>query len=308
MSASPTRARPRPSVAASCSPRSPDAARRAATRRCYPRAIQTANIALDVADRAWIPVDAHLASQRAPLRCAAGHGQGGNAREVRHRAVQAWRRTFDAPPPELDDDDRVQPGERPALRGGIDGDVPRTETPEASSSTGCCRTGSRTSPPTYAAGKTVLVTAHGNTLRASRQAPRRHQRRRHRRAQHPDRHPPRLRLDDDFSRRPGRVPRPRGRRCRRRRGREPGEESNLTHPHAARGGCRTALPLFTSPERSALPGADDTDRTGVGRSTRRWRGRRPSWRPRPRGRRTAPGSGWPGSRRRLRPPRPASCR
>ena len=74
-----------------------------------------------------------------------------------------WRRSFDVPPPPLADDAECQPGRRPALR-GIDGELPRTEC-SSSSSTACCRTGRPTSSPTSRAGKTVLVTAHGNSLR-----------------------------------------------------------------------------------------------------------------------------------------------
>ena len=94
---------------------------------------------------------------------------------------------FDVPPPPIDDDDEFSQAARRALRRPR-----RRAAPHASasrtSSPGCCPTGTAAIvPTTCSAGQTVLVAAHGNSLRAHRQAPRRHQRRRHRRAQHPDR-------------------------------------------------------------------------------------------------------------------------
>ncbi len=53
------------------------------------RAISTATIALDVADRHWIPVRRSLAAQRAPLRRPAGAGQGSHPRALWGRAVHA---------------------------------------------------------------------------------------------------------------------------------------------------------------------------------------------------------------------------
>ena len=42
------------------------------------RAIMTANLSLDAADRHWIPGGARLAPQRASLRCSAGQEQEGD--------------------------------------------------------------------------------------------------------------------------------------------------------------------------------------------------------------------------------------
>ncbi len=103
-STSPPRAGPRPRAAASCSP----------SRACCPtcvhtsllrRAIRTANLALDAADRLWIPVAARLAAQRAPLRRAAGQGQGRRpATEFGDEQFMLWRRSYDTPPPPIADE------------------------------------------------------------------------------------------------------------------------------------------------------------------------------------------------------------
>lgn len=74
-----------------------------------------------------------------------------------------WRRSFDVPPPELADDAEYSQSADPRYI-GIDGEVPRTESLKIVID--------RMLPyweseiiPDLQAGKTVLVTAHGNSLR-----------------------------------------------------------------------------------------------------------------------------------------------
>ncbi len=68
------------------------------------RAIQTANIALDAADRLWIPVERSWRLNERHYG-AAGQGQGADARGVRPpEQFQLWRRSFDVPPPPPLDD------------------------------------------------------------------------------------------------------------------------------------------------------------------------------------------------------------
>ena len=74
-----------------------------------------------------------------------------------------WRRSFDVPPPPLDDDSEFSQVHDPRYA-GIDGDVPRTESLKLVID--------RMMPywesdiaADLRAGKTVLVTAHGNSLR-----------------------------------------------------------------------------------------------------------------------------------------------
>ena len=75
-----------------------------------------------------------------------------------------WRRSFDVPPPLLDDDSEFSQVNDPRYV-GIDGEIPRTESLKLVID--------RLLPyweseivPDLRAGKTVLVTAHGNSLRA----------------------------------------------------------------------------------------------------------------------------------------------
>ena len=102
-----------------------------------------------------------------------------------------WRRSFDVPPPPLDDDSEwSQVGDE--RYNGIDGEVPRTESLKIVID--------RMLPyweseivPDLKSGKTVLVTAHGNSLRALVKHLDDISGRRDRGAQHPDGHSPCIR-------------------------------------------------------------------------------------------------------------------
>ncbi len=128
------------------------------------RAINTAHIALDQIDRNWIPT---LRSWRLNERHY-GSLQGLDKAETLEKygaeQFQIWRRSYDVPPPAIADDNQYsQVGdERYADLGN---DVPRTE---------CLKDVLVRMIPYWEseisvalkAGKTVLVTAHGNSLRA----------------------------------------------------------------------------------------------------------------------------------------------
>ncbi|HEX5724913.1 MAG TPA: 2,3-diphosphoglycerate-dependent phosphoglycerate mutase [Longimicrobiaceae bacterium] len=129
------------------------------------RAIRTLWIALDELDRMWIP-------QRADWRLNERHYgdlQGKNKAESVARfgeeQVHRWRRSYATRPPELPPDDRRFPGDDPRYR-----DVPADRLPRAES---LADTVARVLPywesevrPAVAAGKRVIVSAHGNSLRA----------------------------------------------------------------------------------------------------------------------------------------------
>ena len=99
-----------------------------------------------------------------------------------------WRRSYDTPPPPLADDDEFCQVGDPRYADLPDEIMPRTE---------CLKdVVARMLPywydaivPDLRAGQTVLVAAHGNSLRALVKHLDGHRRRRGRRAQHPDRHP-----------------------------------------------------------------------------------------------------------------------
>jgi 2,3-bisphosphoglycerate-dependent phosphoglycerate mutase len=128
------------------------------------RAIQTANLALEVADRQWIPVKRSWRLNERHYGALQGKDKAQTLEEYGPEKFQIWRRSFDVPPPPLDDDAEYSQvhDERYAH---IDGEVPRTESLKLVID--------RMLPYWYsditvdlAAGKTVLITAHGNSLRA----------------------------------------------------------------------------------------------------------------------------------------------
>jgi 2,3-bisphosphoglycerate-dependent phosphoglycerate mutase len=128
------------------------------------RAIQTANIALDTADRLWIPVKRSWRLNERHYGALQGKDKAQTLEEFGAVQFQLWRRSFDVPPPPLDDDSEFSQAhdERYAELGS---DLPRTES--------LALVIKRLLPywnsdivPDLKSGKTVLVTAHGNSLRA----------------------------------------------------------------------------------------------------------------------------------------------
>jgi 2,3-bisphosphoglycerate-dependent phosphoglycerate mutase len=128
------------------------------------RAIQTADLALDVADRLWIPVKRSWRLNERHYGALQGKDKAQTLEEYGPERFQEWRRSFDVPPPPLADDAEYSQlhDERYAH---IDGEIPRTESLKLVID--------RLLPYWHsditvdlAAGKTVLVTAHGNSLRA----------------------------------------------------------------------------------------------------------------------------------------------
>lgn len=128
------------------------------------RAIDTANIALKEADRAWI--DARR-SWRLNERHY-GALQGKNKTEIRdeygEEQFMQWRRSYDVPPPEIDDDNEFSQAGDARYR-DADGEMPRTE---------CLKDVlERLLPywegevlPSFEKHDTIIVAAHGNSLRA----------------------------------------------------------------------------------------------------------------------------------------------
>ena len=128
------------------------------------RAIHTANIALEVAERSWIDVKRSWRLNERHYGALQGKDKAQTLAEYGAEQFQTWRRSFDVPPPPIADDDKYSQAhdERYADLGES---VPKTE---------CLKDVlDRMLPlweqeikPDLIAGKTVLITAHGNSLRA----------------------------------------------------------------------------------------------------------------------------------------------
>ncbi|BDZ49244.1 2,3-bisphosphoglycerate-dependent phosphoglycerate mutase [Frondihabitans sucicola] len=128
------------------------------------RAIQTANLALEEADRLWIPVKRSWRLNERHYGALQGKDKAQTLEEYGPEQFQTWRRSFDVPPPALDDDSEWSQAhdERYADLGA---DAPRTESLELVIERMLPYWESDITVD-LAAGKTVLVTAHGNSLRA----------------------------------------------------------------------------------------------------------------------------------------------
>jgi len=128
------------------------------------RAIHTANIALQVADLDWLPVKRSWRLNERHYGALQGKDKAQTLEEFGEEKFMTWRRSFDVPPPELADDaEYSQVHERRYV--GIDGEVPRTESLKIVIDRMLPYWESDITKD-LAAGKTVLVTAHGNSLRA----------------------------------------------------------------------------------------------------------------------------------------------
>jgi 2,3-bisphosphoglycerate-dependent phosphoglycerate mutase len=129
------------------------------------RAIKTLNLALETSDQMYAPV---VKTWRLNERMyGALTGLDKKETVVKHGAdqVQIWRRSFDIPPPPLEKTDQYYPGNEAKYKDLKPSEIPLTE---------CLKdTIDRVLPfwqaeivPALKAGKTVLVAAHGNSVRS----------------------------------------------------------------------------------------------------------------------------------------------
>ncbi|MFC5175747.1 phosphoglyceromutase [Nocardioides taihuensis] len=128
------------------------------------RAINTAALALDAADRHWIPVRRSWRLNERHYGALQGKDKKATLAEFGEEQFMLWRRSYDVPPPPLADDDEWSQVGDPRYA-GLGEEMPRSE---------CLKdVVARFLPywessivPDLRAGHTVLVAAHGNSLRA----------------------------------------------------------------------------------------------------------------------------------------------
>ncbi len=126
------------------------------------RAITTANLALDAADRHWIPVRRSWRLNERHYGALQGKDKKQTLAEFGEEQFMLWRRSYDTPPPEIElgsefsqDADPRYAGE-PTVRTECLKDVLERALPYWESAI----------VPDLREGKTVLVAAHGNSIRA----------------------------------------------------------------------------------------------------------------------------------------------
>ena len=128
------------------------------------RAITTAGLALDAADRHWIPVRRSWRLNERHYGALQGKDKKQTLEQYGEEQFMLWRRSFDTPPPPLDDADEYSQVGDPRYA-DLGDEMPRTE---------CLKDViGRLLPywdagivPDLRAGQTVLIAAHGNSLRA----------------------------------------------------------------------------------------------------------------------------------------------
>ena len=126
------------------------------------RAIKTLHLALEAAGRIWIPEDKDWRLNERHYGGLTGLDKAETAAKHGESQVKVWRRSFDIPPPPLEPGSEFDLASDPRYAGIA---VPNTESLKD--------TIARVLPcwdekiaPALKAGHTVLVTAHGNSLRA----------------------------------------------------------------------------------------------------------------------------------------------
>jgi 2,3-bisphosphoglycerate-dependent phosphoglycerate mutase len=129
------------------------------------RAIKTLNIVLEELDLLWLPVHKSWRANERMYGALSGLNKAETAERHGEAQVKVWRRSYDVPPPPLDESHEHWPGKDPRYKNLDPRDVPRTE---------CLKdTVARFLPlwndeiaPRIKKGERVLIAAHGNSLRA----------------------------------------------------------------------------------------------------------------------------------------------
>jgi 2,3-bisphosphoglycerate-dependent phosphoglycerate mutase len=129
------------------------------------RAIKTLWLTLDALDQVWVPVIGDWRLNERHYGALQGLNKAETAAKFGDAQMEIWRRSYDVPPPLVDPDDERHPRHDPRYASLPPGSLPRGESLKDTVArflpywTG-------TIAPAIRAGRRVLITAHGNSLRA----------------------------------------------------------------------------------------------------------------------------------------------
>lgn len=129
------------------------------------RAIKTLYIALEEMDLMWIPVIKSWRLNERHYGALQGLNKAETAEKYGMEKVKLWRRSYDVPPPPLDENDERYPGKDPRYKDLDKKDIPLTESLKLTVER-FLPYWHETIAPTIKSGKKVIIAAHGNSLRA----------------------------------------------------------------------------------------------------------------------------------------------
>ena len=129
------------------------------------RAIRTLWLVLDEMDLMWLPVVRNWRLNESHYGALQGLNKAETAAEHGEEQVLIWRRSYDVPPPALNEDDERHPGRDPRYAGLTKAELPLSESLKDTAARFIPHWGNVIAPD-IRAGKRVLIVAHGNSLRA----------------------------------------------------------------------------------------------------------------------------------------------
>jgi 2,3-bisphosphoglycerate-dependent phosphoglycerate mutase len=129
------------------------------------RAIRTLWLMLDTTDRMWIPVERTWRLNERHYGALQGLDKAQTVAKYGDAQVKIWRRSYDVPPPALSMDDPRQPRFDPRYAGVDPKSLPAAESLKDTLARVLPFWESRVVPE-LRANRTVLIVAHGNSLRA----------------------------------------------------------------------------------------------------------------------------------------------
>lgn len=128
------------------------------------RAVKTLWLALEEMDLMWIPIHNSWRLNERHYGALQGLNKAETAQKFGEEQVLVWRRSYDTPPPPLDPASPYNPARDPRYA-GIEGKIPSTESLKS--------TLERVTPlwsaeiaPRLREGQSLMIAAHGNSLRA----------------------------------------------------------------------------------------------------------------------------------------------
>ncbi len=129
------------------------------------RAIRTMWLALDELDQMWVPVIRNWRLNERHYGALQGLNKAETAAKHSEEQVKIWRRSYDIPPPPLDETDERYPGKERRYAGLSKPELPLTESLKDTVAR-FVPYWEQTISADVRAGKSVLIVAHGNSLRA----------------------------------------------------------------------------------------------------------------------------------------------